>query len=103
MLIFFVVLYWLRIKLFLLDHGSNVSVIAVALSLRASFFVEDMAAASARDRGSISACEVFTERGSTTGDDVTAGACLFTWNVMRERHGETVPVDFDDTYSNNDA
>lgn len=87
-LIFFVVEYWLKIWLFLLDHGSNVSVAVVENSSDDSFFVDVIAAANARDNGSISIWLDFIESGSTIvvdGDDVDVIVCgLFAYKIEIE-------------------
>ena len=72
-LIFFVVLYWLRMTLFLLDHGSNVSVIADEDSSIDSFFV---AAVNKRDKGSTSTSWNFVDNGSVTKVDDATGVEL---------------------------
>lgn len=74
-LIFFVVLYWLRIWLFLLDHGSNVSVIDDDESTFESLF-DVIAAVNRRDNGSTSESSSFDESGSNDDDDVCVeGVC----------------------------
>lgn len=60
-------IYWLRIILFLLDHGSNESVITDESSSVGSFLFDVIAAANARDNGSISNSFDFVNSGSITG------------------------------------
>ncbi len=75
-LIFFVVIYWLKITLLLLDHGSNVSVIVTEDSSIESFLVDTIAAANARDNGSISDWFNCIESGSTVEVDGVEGAVV---------------------------
>jgi hypothetical protein len=63
--------------LFLLDHGSKVSVIVDEFSSVESFFVDVIAAANRRDNGSISDSLDLFESGSTTGVDGVVVCDLF--------------------------
>lgn len=73
-LIFFVVMYWPKMTLFLLDHGSNVSFTSDPKFSCASSF-DIIAAANARDNGSISTWDIFDERGSKMVDVDGVSVC----------------------------
>lgn len=78
-LIFLVVLYWLRIPLLLLDQGSKLSPVLAERSLAESFL---FAAANTTDKGSISTSLSLIESGSTMTVDDTFGVVLAACDLL---------------------